>query len=646
MATARRPYGFGERGKRHDDGTKQSGKRGLAAILHLLVVVRKRRIILTLLAGWLLYLFIKNIPTDVPPVSERVDPRYGRLRPLAPTRPQEPGPQQGQEQYDGPIKYFKLGSSLGPIDDNNWDNVLFAFASPYSASSVLIAACAMAAYNRTTVHVAAMGGQEIAFSEILALSGIPEPDCPVRWHEAQPDFAQHSSVHRMQISCEAAVGHIHRVLPLRAVFFDDSAREDFFLRNGLKGRTSSLDLPLLQLPNPDSWMLRLDTASLRQWDQIQIDILIHVPRDSSGGVPRLLRSIKDADYSGLAFPRIILDLPPDVDSFIFDYLSAFRWPSHSSLADSKLTLRHRIDSKLMTPAMASSRFVESFYPARSTHSHVLVLSAAAELSSNYYQFLMYMVLEYKYGGRMESISSGQLGVSLTPPSSLKRSSAHAMPVTLWQNPSSEAALYFGDEWVQFHGFLKHRLSSDPQLLQSIDAELSLPVDWPTWLRIVMEWMQIHGRFMIYPNIKNTKSPLVTIHSELQQRPEEHTSRTEKDTVLSKALRLGGDGNVLTAEGERGQPDWEQAMLSTPSLADVLSGMVARSGSSIPRPDDLSAYDYYGKAISWTEAEVQASNYSERFAKTVGKCPARSEGGSLEKDGLSFLFCEDQDRTKR
>ena len=645
MATARRPYGVGDRSKKHDDASMQRGASRMGSMLQALVTVRKRRIILTLLAAWLLYLFIKNIPTDVPPVSARIDPRYGRFRPLDATRPQDAAPQQGREQYDGPIKYFKLGSTLRPIDDNNWDNVLFAFASPHSASSVLTAACAMAAYNRTTVHVAAMGRQEMAFPDILALNRIPEPDCPVRWHEAQPDFAQHSSVQRMQISCEAAVGHIHRVLPLRAVFFDDSAREDIFLRNALKGRTRSLSLPHFQLPNPDSWMLRLDTASLRQWDQVQIDILIHVPRDSSGGLPRLLRSIRDADYSGLAFPNIILELPPDVDPFIFDCLGAFRWPPHSSVADSKLTLRHRVDSNLMTPAMASSRFVESFYPARPGHSHVVVLSAAAELSSNYYQFLMYMMLEYKFGAKMESISSRQIGISLTAPSILKRSSDHAMPVTLWQKPSAEAALYFGDEWVQFHDFLKHRLSSDPQLSQSIDAELSLPEDWPTWLRIVMEWMQIRGSFMVCPSIKNADSPLVTIHSELQQKPEEFASRKADGTVFGKALKLGGDGQVLTAEGEVGQPDWEHTILSTPSLADVLSRTDTPSGSLFPAADDLVAYDYGGKAINWTAAKEQAFKYSERFANVIGKCPSHAKGASLEKDGFRLLFCEDQDNTK-
>ncbi len=650
MATARSPYGFGDRDKKHDD-TSKPGRSSFRSILHALVAIRKRRIVLTLFAGWLLYLFIKNIPTDVPPVSERIDPRYGRFRPQAPTRPLDYGPQQGQEPvltdqlYDGPIKYFKLGSTLKPFDVTNRNNVLFAFASPNSASSVLIAACAMANYNRTNVHVAAMGRKEMGLAEILALNGISEADCPVRWHEAQPDFAQRSTIQRMQISCEAAVGHIHRVLPIDVIFFDDTACEDSFLRDALKGRTRSLGLPHLQLPNPDSWMLRLDTASLKQWDQVQIDILVHVPRDSSGGILRLLRSIRDADYSGLAYPRITLELAPQTDPFIVDYLGAFRWPPHSSLADSKLAIRARIDSNLMTPAIASSRFVESFYPARRGHSHVLVLSADAELSSNYYQFLMYLLLEYKYGGNMESISPAQFGISLTAQSGQRGSSDRPRPVTLWQKPSAEAALYFGDEWVQFHDFLKHRLSSDSQLSQTIDAELSLPADWPTWVRIAMEWMQIRGNFMVYPSMEDVDSPLVTVHSELQQRPEEYASREAEETAVSKALNLGGNGIILTAEGKVSQPDREQSMLSTPSLADVLSRMATRDSSLITDVGEVVVYNYVGEAISWSAAAEQALAYSERFARIIGKCPPHAEAASLEKEGFSFLFCEDQSDSK-
>ena len=641
MATARRPFAPVDRSKKFDDTSRRGGTSRLSSMFHALASVRKRRIVLLLLAAWLLYLFFKNIPTDLPPVSERVDTRYGRLRPQAPSPPHDASSnaqEQPGQQYDGPIKFFRLGSTLKASNVERKNNVLFAFSSPQSASPVLTAACAMANYNRTRVHVAIMGRKEVGLADILALNGIQQADCPILWHEAQPDFAQHSTIQRMQVSCEAAVGHIHKALPLRTIFFDSSIREDSFLREAIEGRISSLGLPTLQLPEPDSWMLRLDTYSLRQWDQVQVDILVHVPRGSSGSLPRLLRTLRDADYRGLTLPRITVELPPEVDSFVFDHLSAFRWPPRSSSADSKLTIRHRIDSKIITTAVASSRFIELFYPTRPAHSHVLILSADAELSSSYYQSLMYMIMEYKYGGQMVSMSQSLLGISLTPPQASSKASPNSPPVSLWQAPSADAALYFGDEWVQLHEFVKYRLSSDPQLSQTIDSEVSLPQKWPTWLKLAIEWMQIRALFMAYTEVKDVDSPIVTMHSELHQVPEEYASPEPKTAGANEALKLGEDGNVLTAEGVARQEGWENLRLSTPSLVGILDGL-ASSGHP-------TAYNYTGDAISWKQAKEQALEYSERFSKVIGKCPAHAKGASLEKDGFPFLFCENQADTRR
>ena len=612
-------------------------------MLHALIPVRRRRIILGLLAAWLLYLFIKHIPTDLSPVGDRIDPRYGRLRPDAPSRPFDTDPRNAEstrlegEQYDGPIKFFKLRSTLRAFGFGNANNVLFAFSSPQSASQVITAACAMASYNRTTVHIAVMGRKEMELLDILKLNGIEEADCPIRWHQAQPDLAQQSTSERMQVSCEAAVGHIHRLLPLSAIFFDDTIREDNFLRDALKGRTRTLDLPHLQLPRPDAWMLGLDTVSLSQWHRVQVDILIHVPRDSAGSLLRLLRTIRDADYSGLSLPRITIELPSDVDAFILNYLATFKWPSHSPSAESKLIIRHRIDSSFLTPAMASTRLIESFYPTVPAHSHVLVLSANAELSPGYFQFLMYLIMEYRHGGQMESIASSLFGIALTTPSARLKKGGNTMPISLWQAPSDYAALYFGDEWVQLHDFVEQRLLSDPQLSMTIDSELSQPANWPTWLKLATEWMQIRGKFMLYPNMKGN-SPLVTMHAELNHDPEEYASRKLEKPSTDKTLQLGEDGPVLMAEGDAGQSEWETAMLSTPSLEAMLSQMTAWSGGSSLEAENLTTYKYGGETVSWTKAEKEALKYSERFAVSIGGCQPHAKGASIEKEGFGFLFC--------
>lgn len=655
MATARNPFGLNDRGKKYDDAGRKGGSSRLASMLHSLITVRKRRVILILLAAWLLYLFVKNIPTDLPPVSQRID-RYGQLRPgppsqhqqhgqaAAPPTQQQPDPDAEQE-YDGPIKFFKLGSSLRFFDATSRDHVLFAFSSPKSSSHVLTAACAMAKNKRVRVGVATMGRQEMSLPALFAVNGISQDECPILWHEAQPDFALQSTVDRMQISCEAAVGHISRVLRLRAIFFDDTNREDDFLRKGMRNRVQSLRIPLLQVPKADSWMLKLGTPSLMLWNQVQIDILIHISRDAVGSLLRLLRTIQNADYRGLTYPRITIELPERVDGFIFDYLATFSWPPGSSPSDSLLTIRHRPNNKLLTPAMASSRFVESFYPTRPAYSHVLVLSENVELSTSYFQFLSYLLMEYHYGGSLDFSEQKLIGISLiNAPTTLSKMDSTS-PLTFFQKPDADAALYFGEEWIRLHQFLTHRQSSDPELARTIDAKLELPSTWPSWLRVTMEWMQVEGLFMAYVNLGNTDTSPVTLHSELQQVPEELAIQEQaKKTTSNGALNLGQEDDVLTAENAAELREPRGPTQSTPSLEDLLSRMPSQDGSRKSGAVGI-VHSYDGQSLSWAQSHEKANEYAEQFAKVVGQCSSPRKGASLEKDGFSFLFCNEATDTE-
>jgi hypothetical protein len=651
MATARKPFGLYDRGKKHDDPARKGGSSRLQSMLHNLIAVRKRRVILILLAAWLLYLFVKNIPTDLPPVAQRVD-RYGQLRPGPPSESQPSQTQSVQEpvgtgeQYDGPVKFFKLGRSLRSFETDSNDNVLFAFSSMESSSHVLTSACAMARHRRTTVNVAAMGRKEIQLPDLLAVNKISLEDCPIRWHEAQPDFALQSSADRMQMSCEAAVGHIGRVLRVRAIFFDDSDREDGFLRKGMKHRVKLLGLPLLHVPNADSWMLKLGVPSLTLWNQVQIDILIHVSRDAVGSLMRLLRTIQAADYRGLPYPRITIELPSNVDGFIFDHLGTFSWPPGSSPSESLLTVRHRPESKLLTQAMASMRFVESFYPVRAATSHVLVLSEDAELASNYFQFLHYLLMEYHYGGSLELAERRMVGFSLTSAPIDQGGVDSTAPVSFHQKPTADAALYFGEEWIQLHQFISHRLYADPELSRTADTELGLPATWPSWLRITMEWMQLQGLFVGYANLPTSEPPLVTLHGELHQIPEELTIQREaKKTTLDGALKLSRDKDILLAEGMPDEEGIGVSSQSAPSLEDLLSRMRKTDGARKGAPVLGTVYSYDGRPLTWAESNDESEEYAKRYARVVGKCPSPREGVSLEKDGYGFFFCNEPASTE-
>lgn len=168
-----------------------------------------RRLAVVLVLGVFVYLFIKNLPTDVP-IRDRRRPVY-RPAPEAdarPTRgpvpkltpdpepdrssaPPPPEPQAPAAGYNGPATYRKLAATLQAISSTSGSspsnkNVLFAAANLKSAALLLPLACQMAAELKSYVHFALMGGSEIDIRELRAVNGIGD-SCQVIFHgTAQP----------------------------------------------------------------------------------------------------------------------------------------------------------------------------------------------------------------------------------------------------------------------------------------------------------------------------------------------------------------------------------------------------------------------------------------------------------------------------
>ena len=157
--------------------------------------VRKRRLIIGLLIGLVVYFFFKNIPTDLGPVAQRVDTRvpgqtFGGfpLSRIPPRKPPHPDGESESEKryYDGPVNFYSLGGSLQGIAktmgyrERN-KNVLFAVASLQSASRLIPIACEMSRWNRNTVHFAFMGRDDLPLKDIQVMNGVG-PDCGIYWH--------------------------------------------------------------------------------------------------------------------------------------------------------------------------------------------------------------------------------------------------------------------------------------------------------------------------------------------------------------------------------------------------------------------------------------------------------------------------------
>ena len=162
--------------------------------------VRRRRIIYAALGLLALFLFYKNIPTDLGSNSGKRDVRIPQVGSLPQSPYLEPptdkpphgagSSQAGEHYYGGPVKFYKLAASLHGVATlagrgGKNKNVLFAASNLKSAAAIMPMACEMAFQKRNDVHFAFMGREELEIHEIKEINGINDDDCPVNWHGEQ-----------------------------------------------------------------------------------------------------------------------------------------------------------------------------------------------------------------------------------------------------------------------------------------------------------------------------------------------------------------------------------------------------------------------------------------------------------------------------
>lgn len=166
-----------------------------------------KRILVAFAVGAAIYLFIKNIPTDVG-IHDRRRPVYThnldndllepqampRLKPVEPIQPPEqpsksktlPDDSSTDSPYNGPVIFPNLAVSLQAIYSTRGSyaknkNVLFAASSLKSAAKLLPLACEMGAELRSYVHFALMSKSEILVDELLSVNGIDD-SCKIIFH--------------------------------------------------------------------------------------------------------------------------------------------------------------------------------------------------------------------------------------------------------------------------------------------------------------------------------------------------------------------------------------------------------------------------------------------------------------------------------
>ena len=600
-----------------------------------------------------------------------------------PPRPKMQDAIEREHYYNGDLAFYYLPSTLRAIPGNygfrsvNY-NILFAASSLKSLANLIPLACEMSQKRRILVHLAIMGRHDLTLDTIREINGVDLSACDyLHWHDARPDYAAYSTDARAEVAVDTALGYIDQYMHPKVLITDGSWVEEPVFVKALGNKCAELGVPMIELPldaiEKLSWLSNLDVAALAAWQKPTVDILIQATTDSTGSLMRLLTSLYTADYSGLVPPRLIIELPVDVDATTQIFLNNFKWPpatSHTSSQargrNNQLMLRHRIPNRRLSAEEASIRFFESFYPASTVDNHVLVLSLQAQVSPMYFHYLIYHILEYRYS-RYASMALNLMGISLDlptnhlngttaftspaidklPPSALRQvqpSSPDFKPLFRWQAPNSNAALYFGDIWIELHSFLSHRLtkfhsSRTPQLPKLISP------DRPAWTEYFLEFMRSRGLSLLYPGFADssrTDSPaLVTMHTERFVPAEDflHPPPTRPESEAPPETDPDAEREPFTAPATPPVPPPKQREGNMPSSRIPLSHILPFQ-NVLPDFSSLPHLSYSGAALTPNDAAAEAENYAAQFRSSVGGCttPPRGKRRKRVRGDARDLFC--------
>jgi hypothetical protein len=377
------------------------------------------------------------------------------------------------------------------------------------------------------------------------------------------------------------------------------------------------------------------------WNKVSIDIVVHAQSSTSGSLMRLLDSLKKADFFSSAPPRLTIELPHNIDEPSRQYLSRFKWPPTAPNTGSLLTLHHRIPQHGLSAEENSIRMLESFWPSDPYTSHILVLSPQIELSPLFFHYLKYSMLEYKYSSSKAHTYQNLLALSLDIPSTYLNDSTSFVPplmnvtkgshsvtkgVTpfLWQAPNSNAALYFGEKWVELHDFVAQLLSSEHTWpTHTTLSEKDVSKTYPSWLEHVLKLARARGYWTIYPNFENSDS-LVTLHNDLYQPPEEYSEEIKEES---------SDG-VLSADPAK---HLSLKHTETPLITKSLLSILPFKGE-LPKITEMPLLSWDGDRINVEDIGNHAVDYSSVFRREIGGCDEKAVEKTRYNLAAGDLFC--------
>lgn len=283
---------------------------------------------------------------------------------------------------------------------------------------------------------------------------------------------------------------------------------------------------------------------------------------------------------------------------------------------------------------------------RTKDSHVLLLSPRIELSPLYYHYLIYHLLEYKYSahGKETKNSPNLMGISLELPTHFLNDSKTLIPPLiekpsnrkggtpwdstpfLWQAPNSNAALYFGDKWMEFHSFLTARLSKPPTTRPKLISKKH-----PSWLEFLLELMCARRYSLLYPTFSIDDEAIATIHDELYQVPEEFPREPSTPASVPE-LNPDEPLSLVYERKERAPPNTEHS-LSSSTLLSILP-----NSGDLPEIPDLPLLAFDGSTLTQKQANDDAWTFTEAYRREIGGCKAEAEVTKREPYSALDLFC--------
>ena len=193
----------------------------------------------------------------------------------------------------------------------------------------------------------------------------------------------------------------------QAVIVDATSSEEVYFLAAMREQIKYSRASLIEVPDHSGkrlgWINKLDSSSLRgkilklceilpyslltqtAWDDVHVEILIHVPPGATSNLRRLLRSLARADLSALATPHITIELPSTVDENTSRFLAEYQWPpNRKGRHNNAMTIRRRVSRAKFTEEESAARLIDGFWPLEPSRSHVLVLSANSEVGPNFF----------------------------------------------------------------------------------------------------------------------------------------------------------------------------------------------------------------------------------------------------------------------